>query len=86
MSRGLSVAFGAVSVAVILGTHTWARQAGLRRRLVGALVSLAVIAAVSVLYFTDQIGDRTFAITILLSIVGTTVIDLRPGIRRGNGG
>jgi hypothetical protein len=44
-----------------------------------------MIATVSFLYFTDRMGDRTFAMTLVLSVVGTTVYDLVSGRRPGNG-
>jgi hypothetical protein len=84
LSEALGVAVGAACVLVIVGTHAWARHAGLRRRLVAALLALAMIATVSLLYFTDRIGDRTFAITLLVSVIGTTVYDLGPGRRPSN--
>lgn len=85
MSKALGVTVGAACVLVIVGAHAWAHHAGPRRRLVGALVTLAMIATVSFLYFTDRMGDRTFAMTLVLSVVGTTVYDLVSGRRPGNG-
>jgi hypothetical protein len=85
LSQALGVAVGAACVLAVVGAHAWAKPAGPRRRVVGALIALASIAAVSVLYFTGRMGDRTFAITLLVSVIGTTAYDLVSGRRPSNG-